>query len=126
MADRSDVVILDNNAFPRLNYDRKRELAETNERFRYHLPSRPLPVDDPSRSALNDSAGRVVIDIKISAPSDFRLYTSGISSTEQIHDGQHILEATADNAPLDPLIIAVKGVERNSFFGDIQNQPLSP
>ncbi|MFT8659332.1 ABC transporter permease [Zymomonas mobilis] len=111
-----NVVILDNNAFPRLNYDRKRELAETNERFRHHLPSRPLPVDDPSRSALNDSAGRVAIDIKISAPSDFRLYTSGISSTEQIHDGQHILEVKADNAPLDPLIIAVKGVEKKQLL----------
>lgn len=111
-----DVLILDNSAFPRLNYDRRRELAETSERSLHHLPSRRSPLNDLSRSALNDSAGRVAIHMRISAPSDFHIYASGLSSIDQTHDGQRIIEVRADKVPLDPLIIAVKGLERKQVF----------
>lgn len=106
-----DVIILDNTALPRLNYDRSREIAETKERDLHHLPLRREQPYDSARSALNDSAARVAINMEISLPSDFHIYASGTSLTDQIHDGRHIVQAAAEQVPLDPLIIAVKGLE---------------
>lgn len=105
-----DVMLLDRTAFPRLNYDRARELGAIAQRRMAGLPPRRPPIADPARTALDDSAGRVSLDLTIIAPAGFQSFASGIGQSESRRDGSATARFTATRAAPDPLMVVVRGL----------------